>query len=232
MDKAPGKRVRITMDGPYEILGDVPLQQNIIETDDLGESVAWKEGKTYQPKTSPYNLCRCGHSRDKPYCDGSHDDAGFCGKEMTNRPPYEQHAQHMHGQTADLLDDPSLCVTARFCDRGETVWGYVEKSGEPGFKEKAVKEACNCPSGRLTVREKDGKSYEPKLEPGIGVVEDPANNCRGPLWVKGGIEIVDKEGRGMEVRNRVTLCRCGESQNQPYCDGSHYNCPTMQGLDE
>jgi CDGSH-type Zn-finger protein len=43
----------------------------------------------------------------------------------------------------------------------------------------------------------------------------------GPIWVRGGIEIESAEGHAYQVRNRVTLCRCGKSQNKPFCDGSH-----------
>ena len=43
----------------------------------------------------------------------------------------------------------------------------------------------------------------------------------GPLWVTGGIQIERADGQPMEVRNRVTLCRCGASSNKPLCDGTH-----------
>ena len=37
----------------------------------------------------------------------------------------------------------------------------------------------------------------------------------------GGIPIHGADGQAYEVRNRVTLCRCGRSANKPYCDGAH-----------
>jgi CDGSH-type Zn-finger protein len=42
-----------------------------------------------------------------------------------------------------------------------------------------------------------------------------------PLWVRGGIPVVAADGEPYEVRNRVTLCRCGASGNKPFCDASH-----------
>jgi CDGSH-type Zn-finger protein len=46
--------------------------------------------------------------------------------------------------------------------------------------------------------------------------------CRdGPLLVRGGIPVESEDGRPYEVRNRVTLCRCGHSRNKPFCDGTH-----------
>jgi CDGSH-type Zn-finger protein len=45
----------------------------------------------------------------------------------------------------------------------------------------------------------------------------------GSLRVEGDFEIVDQEGRpfGLGGRTAVTLCRCGRSGNQPFCDGTH-----------
>ena len=46
----------------------------------------------------------------------------------------------------------------------------------------------------------------------------------GPLRLEGAITILDEEGRawGLAGRSVVTLCRCGESSNKPFCDGSHH----------
>ena len=46
----------------------------------------------------------------------------------------------------------------------------------------------------------------------------------GPLRVEGdGIEIVDQDGKafGLAGRTVVSLCRCGHSDNKPFCDGTH-----------
>ena len=45
----------------------------------------------------------------------------------------------------------------------------------------------------------------------------------GPLRVEGEFEILDPEGKsfGLAGRTKVSLCRCGHSQNKPFCDGSH-----------
>jgi hypothetical protein len=80
---------------------------------------------------------------------------------------------------------------------------------------------ANCPSGRLILRLRNGKVIEPELEPSIGVVFDPIINGIGPLWVRGGIPIEAADGHIYEIRNRVTLCRCGKSTNKPFCDGKH-----------
>jgi CDGSH-type Zn-finger protein len=43
----------------------------------------------------------------------------------------------------------------------------------------------------------------------------------GPYWVRGGVPVEAVDGHTWEVRNRVTLCRCGHSGNKPFCDGTH-----------
>jgi CDGSH-type Zn-finger protein len=62
---------------------------------------------------------------------------------------------------------------------------------------------------------------EPDFEPSMWVVKDTQAGKMGPLWVRGGIPIESADNQTYEVRNRVTLCRCGKSLNKPFCDGSH-----------
>ncbi len=73
-----------------------------------------------------------------------------------------------------------------------------------------------CPSGRIAhAATVDAEPDEPEFEPSIAVIRD------GPLWVRGGIPVESADGTTYEVRNRVTLCRCGRSSNKPFCDGTH-----------
>jgi ferredoxin len=79
-----------------------------------------------------------------------------------------------------------------------------------------------CPSGALTYEinvdndtSNDYQEVEPDLPTAIAVITD------GPLWVTGDIRIERVDGQPMEIRNRVTLCRCGHSINKPFCDGTH-----------
>lgn len=85
----------------------------------------------------------------------------------------------------------------------------------------AIRAACECPAGRLTAYDKDGKPYEDVLEKEIVVIQDPEKNCSGGYYVKGGIKLISAEGREYEVRNRYVLCRCGHSRDMPFCDASH-----------
>jgi len=81
----------------------------------------------------------------------------------------------------------------------------------------------NCPSGRLVAWERaSGAPVEPSLPRSIGVTEQRSENVSGPLWLRGGIPVISADGFAYEVRNRMTLCRCGASANKPFCDGSHF----------
>ena len=71
-----------------------------------------------------------------------------------------------------------------------------------------------CPSGARTCAV-DGETFEPDLPVEVAVIPD------GPLWVSGGIAVMQSNGTALETRNRVTLYRCGESASKPLCDGSH-----------
>lgn len=48
----------------------------------------------------------------------------------------------------------------------------------------------------------------------------------GSLRIEGDFEVVDANGTpfGLAGRTRVTLCRCGQSKNKPFCDASHKTC--------
>ncbi|WNY28766.1 hypothetical protein MmiEs2_09690 [Methanimicrococcus stummii] len=232
------KKIKIIKNGPYEVSPDIPLVQSIIEIDGEGTSMRWKNGKEYPKQNEPYHLCRCGRSENKPYCDGSHEkETGayrkkFDGTEVATHDSDKLNTRIYEGPELTLIDEESLCASLRFCDRGPRVWNAVLHSDEDYLKQMAIEESCDCAAGRLTVVDKEGNVYEPKLDQEIGLVQDTAANCRGPLWVKGGIPVEGSDGRQYKIRNRMTLCRCGQSKNMPFCDTSHRRSENMYGFDE
>lgn len=215
-------RIRVVKNGPYVVSGGVPLREMTIICDADGIAVEWREGKTY-PLKENYELCRCGQSKNKPFCDKSHEKVNFDGTETASRKPYLEQAEEFKGPGLDLTDAKILCTHARFCDRAGGIWDLTAQSGEPEARKTAIEEARDCPSGRLVVRDKEGNEIEPEFEPSIVLVEDPHKGVSGPIWVRGRIIIEAADGTEYEVRNRVTLCRCGKSQNKPFCDGRHLN---------
>jgi CDGSH-type Zn-finger protein len=222
--------IRISRDGPYLVSGPLPLAKATIGTDAEGQSIRWEWGAEI-PTEKSYALCRCGHSGRKPFCDGTHAKLGFDGRETASRKPYREQAKMIEGPVLSLMDAEALCAFARFCDPNGQVWRLVEETGEEAAKRNFVRQTCNCPSGRLVAWDNAaGAPIEPKLEASVGLVEDPVEACSGPLWVRGGVQIVGEDGFKYERRNRVTLCRCGASRNKPFCDGSHAAAKFNDGL--
>jgi len=214
-------RVKVTKNGPYLVSGGIPLARQTIVTDAAGESQAWQQGEAIATAET-YALCRCGQSANKPFCDGTHQKIGFDGRETASRAPYAEQARVREGPAVALSDARALCAGARFCDPNTTVWKQVARSGEPQVREMFIRQVNHCPSGRLTAAALPaGEPVEHALPVSIGLVQDPAEGVSGPLWLRGGIPLIAADGFAYEVRNRVTLCRCGQSQNKPFCDGSH-----------
>src|SRR5580700_7155849 len=89
-------KIEVTKDGPYLVSGGVPLGEHCIETNAAGESLDYREGGTY-PASQQYALCRCGHSGNKPFCDGTHKKVSFVGEEIASRVPYNERAQIIEG---------------------------------------------------------------------------------------------------------------------------------------
>jgi CDGSH-type Zn-finger protein/uncharacterized Fe-S cluster protein YjdI len=124
----PVNLVSVREAGPYAVRADMRLN---------GRAIGFRA-----------TLCRCGASKNKPFCDGSHHDAGFLA---TGEPPT--------GSTATL----------------ETRDGRV--------------------------------SIDPQTD--------------GPLLFRGNIEIISGTGRIVSRTRTARLCRCGASNNKPFCDNSH-----------
>jgi CDGSH-type Zn-finger protein len=213
-------KIEVTKDGPYLVTGNLPLSEQWIVTNDEGDSLDYREGKFFSAQAQ-YALCRCGHSSNKPFCDGTHAKVRFDGAETASHQPYIKQAETIEGPTMTLTDQENLCAFARFCDPKGRIWNLVTQDSHEA-QEIAKHEAAHCPAGRLVVWDKEtGKPIEPKFEPSLGLIEDTEKKVGGPIWVRGGIPVVSAAGKTYEIRNRMTLCRCGKSNNKPFCDGNH-----------
>jgi CDGSH-type Zn-finger protein len=217
------QKIQVLKNGPYLITGNVPLFPMTIQCDNQsGIPSRWLRGDKLQT-TPNYTLCRCGQSKNKPFCDGAHVKVNFDGTEASDNEPFMQMAKTIDGPKLTLLDAEILCASARFCHRGGDIWQVILRSDETKWKQNAMENSCDCPSGRLVVIDKEtGKTVEPSLEPSVGFIKDPSKGVDGPLWIRGRIPVYSTKGDLYEIRNRVTLCRCGKSTNKPFCDSSHY----------
>lgn len=212
----------IQKDGPYLVYGKPPINQEIITPNEEGNSWTYKKGSSIENVGEPIALCRCGHSKHKPCCDGTHSYIAWDCKETASKELILAGAEKYEDMNLVLNDNKKYCAIARFCDAKKDIWELMEEPYTDKEKEVIKHMAEHCPSGRLILRNQStGEVYEPNLDPSIGIIEDPIMKVSGPLWIKGGIKIQSSDGSNYEIRNRVTLCRCGHSSNKPFCDGKH-----------
>lgn len=209
--------IEIQVDGPYVVLGAIPLTEMAPVHTFNGEPVEWYTLRRIPSPPEPVELCRCGQSSTKPFCDNSHESSDFLGAELADRRPFLERAGIDRHSGHALADDPPLCVSAGFCGTRTTdVWKLLTESEDPEQYERMKEMVWRCPSGRLVLLLGDtGEAVEPDLPAEIAVVPG------GPLWVRGGISIRSADGTQWETRNRVALCRCGGSSTKPFCDGTH-----------
>ena len=223
--KTPPKnaaKIKVSKNGPYLVSGEIPIQKQLIISDSDGTATEWQPSTTY-PQQKICSLCRCGQSKNKPFCDGTHAKTDFDGTENAGEEAYLNQPKEIDGPALKLKDIEDLCASARFCHRAGGIWNLVPKSDDPEKKQITIEETRDCPSGRLMIFDKKaGKIIEPNLAKSIGLIEDTTVGVNGPIWVRGGIPVESADGKTYRVRNRVTLCRCGKSANKPFCDSSHY----------
>ncbi len=124
------KKITVSKNGPYLVSGSVPLAFQTIGVNKDGESTEWVEGKAL-PASEQYALCRCGKSKTKPFCDGTHAKIGFDGTETASREPIMEQAELLDGPTMQLADAEALCAFARFCDPHGQVWNQVKDTDDP-----------------------------------------------------------------------------------------------------
>jgi len=114
--------------------------------------------------------------------------------------------------------DSQRCIHARHCVLGRPDVFVPNAPGEWIHPDAAPTEELaalvrNCPSGALHYDRLDGGAEE--APPVVNTVRVREN---GPLAFHAALQI-----DGQDAGLRATLCRCGASQNKPYCDGSHTN---------
>jgi len=137
--------------------------------------------------------------------------------------PSETRQLRVEAERITVTDDEILCTRAGFCgNRTTKVWNLLEDTSDSRVRFEIIQRVERCPSGRLSYDLGNGP-IEPDLPSAIAVTKD------GPYWVTGGITVKMADGRTLETRNRVGLCRCGQSSNKPLCDGTHFTIKFKDG---
>ena len=195
--------VELQKDGPLKVSGLTAFENS------RGEAIAARK---------TVFLCRCGDSRNRPFCDGTHVQTGFTGARSDDRVPDK--LERYEGRELTVLDNRGVCSHAGYCTAGlPAVWrSAAEPWIDPDGADKAavVEIIRKCPSGALSYLE-DGQlrtDFHEAAE--IQVSRD------GPYVVRGGVELKDCEFGEGASREHYVLCRCGASRNKPFCDGSHW----------
>ena len=164
-------------------------------------------------------LCRCGASKNKPYCDGSHGVIGFDSSPSEDRTKDE--ILTYEGEEITVHYNRLLCSHAAECgkrqkaafDSSRKPWIIPDNASKEGIME--VIQACPSGALRFSVPGEEPQQDQPDTD-GVTVERN------GPYRVVG---IPLAEPRLAEGANaeKYVLCRCGASKNKPYCDGSHYD---------
>ena len=116
--------------------------------------------------------------------------------------------------------EPAKCIHAGICVK--TLPNVYDPKARPWIKvdnastEELKAQIKRCPSGALSYYMNGEENAESQhLETKVEVLEN------GPLLVYGTLKVVDKDGNEATKNKTTAFCRCGQSQNKPYCDGAH-----------
>ncbi|MDU8927879.1 CDGSH iron-sulfur domain-containing protein [Alisedimentitalea sp. MJ-SS2] len=161
-------------------------------------------------------LCRCGASRSKPFCDGSHAETGFESRGGT--PAGRDRLITYEGAEVSVSYNPLLCSHAAECGRlASHIFNPAQKpwvQPDKGNADEVRAVVSACPSGALALA---GEGRVEHLTAARAEVQIEKN---GPYWVLDVTAPVEPSNEGASTRKYV-LCRCGKSGNKPFCDGTH-----------
>jgi CDGSH-type Zn-finger protein len=219
--------------GPYYLLND--MKPRIVENlqNSKGESLSTVSGIA---------LCRCGASKNKPFCDGTHGTIGFSSENKAvqtatsnssaadtssddskkDKNLIKDKRKSYVGNKITIHDNRKICSHAAECVN--SLPSVFRLNSRPWIDPDAAKvqeiadTIRKCPSGALSYSI-DGIEYSDQndMNPMVTVSKD------GPYVITGGVELI---GDNIQFGDRAskehyTLCRCGASQNKPFCDGMH-----------
>ena len=122
---------------------------------------------------------------------------------------------------------PSKCIHSAICFKGlphvfdprKRPWVTLEG----GQTNEIIEQVKACPSGALSyfMNDEDNQESQALVNTVVEVLEN------GPLLIYGNLKVKDKDGNETSKSQTTAFCRCGQSENKPYCDGSHVRVSFM-----
>lgn len=216
-DKLKEKPKILTLpNGPYYLINE--MEPKVVENlrNSNGESLSTIRGIA---------LCRCGASKNKPFCDGTHGIIRFLNNdtEVTETGHIVKDKRKTYaGKKIIIHDNRKICSHAAECVNNlPSVFKFDARpwiDPEAATLEESINTIRKCPSGALSYSI-DGVEYKDQNErkPMVTVSKE------GPYIITGGVELIGDNlqfGDGAS-KEHYTLCRCGASRNKPFCDGMH-----------
>jgi CDGSH-type Zn-finger protein/truncated hemoglobin YjbI len=207
-----GPEIRCAHNGPYLVTNPEQVHNW------LGEEL---------PTWPQMALCRCGESAIKPVCDATCASSGFTDKKDPKR--VADRRDSYAGVQLTVYDNRGICQHSGLCTDGlntvfHTQGAFVSPSG--GRMDDIVRAVRDCPSGALSygingVEARAQVDWEGSRARAIEVTKD------GPYRITGSLPLTDAGGRPVKRAagsslEHYALCRCGHSQNKPFCSGMHW----------
>jgi CDGSH-type Zn-finger protein len=195
--------ITVTEHGPYRVEGDI--------------TVCGIEGEVLR-SGGPAYLCRCGGSRNKPFCDATHGVKGFDGTETADRGSTAQRRDTYSGGPGTVYDDRGVC--AHFGQCTSRLPGVFRADREPFVDpDKAgpaeiIDVVVSCPSGALSYATgEDPRPLERDREAAITPIAD------GPYRVTGRVQVVSENGEAYEPRAGRRSAAAGSHVTSPSATG-------------
>lgn len=207
-------KILLLPNGPYYLLND--MEPKVVENlqNSEGQPLSTLRGVA---------LCRCGASKNKPFCDGTHGTIGFSSENKTqdNSPMIKDKRKNYVGKEITIHDNRKICSHAAECVNNlPSVFKFNARpwiNPDAADKQQIINTIKKCPSGALgySIDEVEYKDQERMSM--VTVSKD------GPYTITGVIDLIGDNIQFAEgfSKEHYTLCRCGASNNKPFCDGMH-----------